>query len=235
MIFVASQLPTLPQIPETESLLALCFPKGGQETGCRCAPSLLLTLFGLMTYSNYVLLWVQPLWLSTLWHAVYRSHGPWPSFEIPEIYKLILIREGPSESPIVAPSLATFSSFFARHKICVRAESNVGELCARALFILAMKKEDDVTNNTELLVCVLSRPFKANKKRVMLHSLVMHLSCQGAICGAAGVALKPCRSRRFCTMTPLNLSFTHSQPYLLPKLLQPFLICFSHTLLYKDG
>lgn len=107
----------------------------------------------------------------------------------------------------------------------MRAESNVGELCARALFIPAMKKEEDSTNNMELLVCLLSGPFKANKKRVMLHSVVMHVSCQGAICGAVGVALKPCRSQCFfCSVTPLNLSlslthtvvsFTQTFPYLL--------------------
>lgn len=144
-----------------------------------------------------------------------------------------MIRGGPSGSPIVAPSLATFSSFFARHKICVRAEFNVGEHCARALFIPAMKKEEDVTNNTGLLVCPLSGPFKANKKRVMLHSLVMHLGCQGAICRAAGVTLKPCRSRCFCSLTLLNLSLsrTHS-PTFCPNFRNLSLSAF-HTRFFK--
>lgn len=95
-----------------------------------------------------------------------KAVGLQPSFGIPEIYNAILIRGGPSKSPrmIVAPSLATFSSFSARHKICVRAESNVCELCARPLFIPGIKKkeEEDITNNTELLFCLLSGPFKAN-------------------------------------------------------------------------
>lgn len=165
--------------------------------------------------------------------------GLTPSFGIPEIYKTNLIRGGPSKSPrmIVAPSLATFSSFFARHKICVRAESNECELCARALFIPGMKKEEeeDITNNTELLFCLLSGPYKANKKRVMLRSTAMDLGHQGAFCRAAGVVLKPCRSLCFCLMALLTLSHTHRVIYLWPKLLQPFLICFPHMLLYKEG
>lgn len=145
----------------SESLLAFCLPKGSQETRCRCAPSPLFTLFRLMTFSK----WCSFMSVNTVTCCLEQVVGLDPHLGFQRYTSRSRFEEARRSLRLLHLGLQHFRHFSHATRFCVRAEPNVARFCARAVFIPAMKKEDDVTNNTELLVCLLSGPFRANKKK----------------------------------------------------------------------